>query len=252
MRLSFCFVVKDSLQNVKQLFDNIGTLPDEIVVIDTGSDPEVVRFEKSRADKVLELPWQGDFAAMRNRAIEESSGEWILTLDSDETLTEELKSEIPKLIRTSSLEGFKFHRIHYADEEPPLTDYWTHLRLYRRHARYFGAIHESIKNLKRVEICDCEGCFILHHNNRQHQREKSLLYADELRQKVHEARQRNDKKMQEYYEYKLWVQENVYLLETDPKTDPELLKQRYKEYEEKKQYIEEKIKQEKWNIDPTK
>ncbi|MCX6806605.1 MAG: glycosyltransferase [Candidatus Berkelbacteria bacterium] len=247
--LSFCAIIKDNLRDVHRLLENIQGLAKEIIIVDTGSIKEVVEFEKKYASKLLEIPWNNDFAYMRNSAIKVAEGDWILTLDSDETLTEDLKKEIPKLIKNpNDVEGFRFKRIHYVDESKPMPDYWMHLRLYKRRAHYFGTTHESIKNLKNIAEVKCKNCFILHHNNRQEQRAKSLKYSKYLKERIKESKKKKDAIMLGYYQYKLWVQENVYLLETDPKVDYKLLQTKYKEYEKRKKIIEDKIKKEGWRV----
>jgi glycosyltransferase involved in cell wall biosynthesis len=248
--VSLCAVVKDSLPNVRRLLTDVRNLVGEIVIVDTGSPASVISFEKEKADKVFQKPWRNDFAVLRNFAIGRASSEWILALDSDESLTESLKREIPKLIKDAGeTEGFRFHRIHYVDEPRPLPDYWAHLRLYRRHARYFGAVHESIKNLHHVREADCPDCFILHHNSRRKQRSKALRYSRYLRQKIRQAETKGDRHMIDYYRYKLWVQDSIYLPETDPNFNKSLLKKRYREYEEKKKAMEGRIKRERWPVD---
>lgn len=248
-KLSFSLVVKDSLQNVQRVIKSVRSVSDEIIILDTGSDDEVVEFEKTVADKLIQLPWNGNFAEMRNTAIEKSSGDWILTLDSDEEITEQLRRKIPSLIGANNgANGYRFKRIHYVDEDPPFQDYWTHLRLYRRNAHYVGAVHESIKNLTNLVTIDDEGCFILHHNKRANQRKKSLEYASSIKKLITLSEANSDQPSAEYYRYKLWVQENIYFLETDPSITPADLRGKYREYEKKRKEIEEKIRLNNWKI----
>jgi len=245
IKLSFCAVVKDKFSNIKSLIDNVKDLADEIIIVDSGSEKKIVDYEKENADKVFQIPWNNDFAQLRNFAIKHSKGEWILALDSDETMTEQLKNKIKELIENpGKWEGFYFNRIHYIDEPHSLKDYWMHLRLYRRHAHYFGAVHESIKNLQFTKKIKCKDCFILHHNNRGYQRQKSLKYSRYLLDEIKEMESKNDLKMVEYYKYKLWVQDNLYLLETDKNPNKKLLNIRYKEYEKRKKIIEKKMRNE--------
>ena len=222
---------------------------DEIVIVDTGSDEATLQYEKRVADKFYRRPWQNDFAKMRNFAVARSSGEWIFSLDSDETASSGLVQALPDLIKASDIEGYKLPRVHYAGEPKPMKDYWRQLRLYRRHAHFFGAVHESIKNLKNIEVIDDFDLRINHFNSRKLQREKSLKYSQYLKDRIAQARKEHNARMVDYYQYKLWVQDNVYLLETDTGVGEETLAERYREYEVKKDQIEKSIKEEKWKID---
>ncbi len=250
IRLSFCSMAKDSLSNIRNMVESVRPIVDEIIIIDSGSESEVVKYEREVADKVISLEFKNDFSILRNRSIEESSGDWILTLDSDETISPALAQKIPELIAVApeEVEGYYLKRIHYIDEPRPLPDYWKQLRLYRRKARYFGSVHESIKNLSLTLPVDDEDCYILHHNNRSQQHVKAMEYTQYLKDKLTKVRAQGDEPMVEYYSYKLWVQEEIYNLETDPNVNFELLSSRYKEYEIKKKQIEEKRKIEKWVI----
>jgi glycosyltransferase involved in cell wall biosynthesis len=248
IKISFCAIVKDNLANVKRMIESLGSVCDEIVIVDTGSSDKVVRYEKTVADKFFIQDWQNDFAKIRNFAIDKSSSEWIFSLDSDEEASRELVKKLPRLVEKENVDGYKLPRVHYAGEKNPMKDYWRQLRLYRREARFSGTVHESIKNLNNIvsinDFCYC----INHYNDRLHQREKSLKYSRYLKEKISEAQKNNDRPMVEYYCYKLWVQDNVYLLETDPKVSQDKLQQCYVAYEKLKQRIERKMKQEHWVV----
>ncbi len=240
VKLSFCCVVKDSLSNIKNLIENVKDIVDEIVIVDTGSSDEVKRYEKQCTKKSFFLPWNEDFSYMHNYAIEKSSGEWILSLDSDETINSTLKNKIRDLINSDNneiIEGYKFNRIHYFDEEP-MRDHWRHLRLYRRKAVYFGAVHESIKNLEKVKEITSPDCFIEHHNTRSEEKEKSKRYSLWLKNKIEQAKKVGNKNLATFYEYKKWVQDKVYFVETDSNASAGQLEELYKEYETKKKDID--------------
>jgi glycosyltransferase involved in cell wall biosynthesis len=98
---------------------------------------------------VIERAWPG-FAAQKNFAIEQCSGEWVLSLDADEELTPELQQEIQKLLGSNpQLDAFYLKRRNYF-----LGKWIRHggfypdakLRLFRRGAAKFAerAVHETI------------------------------------------------------------------------------------------------------------
>ena len=71
---------------------------DEIVVVDSGSTDRTLEIAQSFDAKIISSPWKG-FAGQKNTAIESCTGTWILSLDADEELTPELKSEFRALLR---------------------------------------------------------------------------------------------------------------------------------------------------------
>ena len=65
----------------------------EIIVVDSGSTDRTVEIARSVGAKVFSEDWKG-FALQKNSAIDKCRGTWVLSLDADEELTEELQAEI--------------------------------------------------------------------------------------------------------------------------------------------------------------
>jgi glycosyltransferase involved in cell wall biosynthesis len=65
----------------------------EIIIIDSGSIDRTVEIARSFGTKVFVEEFRG-YAAQKNSAIEKASGTWILSLDADEALSEDLPDEI--------------------------------------------------------------------------------------------------------------------------------------------------------------
>ena len=70
---------------------------DEIVVVDSGSTDRTVEIARSFGARVLVREWPG-FAAQKNFAIQQCSGKWVLSLDADEELSVELRTQIRLLL----------------------------------------------------------------------------------------------------------------------------------------------------------
>jgi glycosyltransferase involved in cell wall biosynthesis len=87
--------------------DNLGRtlasvrFADEIVVIDSGSTDGTVEIARSFGAKVFSEDWKG-FALQKNSAIDKCVGTWVLSLDADEELTEELQAEIRGMLETDA------------------------------------------------------------------------------------------------------------------------------------------------------
>ena len=75
----------------------------EIIIVDSGSTDRTVEIAKSFGAKVFIEDWKG-YAAQKNSAIDKATGDWILSLDADESLG----SGLPGLIHllTSKPNGF--------------------------------------------------------------------------------------------------------------------------------------------------
>jgi len=96
MKLSLCIPTFNEEKNIHYPLDSAYDLADEVILIDAGSTDKTVEIAKSYGEKikVFIVDNPKNFLINKQRAIEKSTGEWILQLDADEALSEELKKEI--------------------------------------------------------------------------------------------------------------------------------------------------------------
>jgi glycosyltransferase involved in cell wall biosynthesis len=74
----------------------------EIIVVDSGSTDRTVEIAKSHGAKVFAEDWKG-YAAQKNSAIDKATGDWILSLDADEEVDQNLLKEISWLLQAIPL-----------------------------------------------------------------------------------------------------------------------------------------------------
>ncbi len=90
--------IKDCLESVKWA--------DEIIVMDSFSTDGTVDIAKNYGAKMVQKEFVG-FGKLRNIALENCSNDWILSVDADERVTEELKKEIlEKLAKGPEADAF--------------------------------------------------------------------------------------------------------------------------------------------------
>jgi glycosyltransferase involved in cell wall biosynthesis len=86
---------------------------DEIVVVDTGSNDRTVELARTHTHRVLTAPWQG-FGRTKNYALDQTRGEWVFSLDTDERVSEALRDEILAVVRADGpLHGYRVPRKNY-------------------------------------------------------------------------------------------------------------------------------------------
>ncbi|EKE13852.1 MAG: glycosyl transferase family protein [uncultured bacterium] len=102
MKLSLCLAVYNEEKNLHYPLDSAIDLVDEVVIVDGGSTDKTVEIAKSYGEKVRIINSDNPvmFHKNKQKAIEAAKGEWILQLDADEELSEDLKKEIKKIIST--------------------------------------------------------------------------------------------------------------------------------------------------------
>jgi len=88
MKISLCMIVKDEAERLPGCLDSVRHQVDEMRILDTGSQDDTIAIAQSYGATVTSAEWRQDFAAARNQSLHEATGDWILVLDADETLTE--------------------------------------------------------------------------------------------------------------------------------------------------------------------
>src|SRR5436309_1919293 len=90
--LSVAIITKNEEANIRRTLESV-RWADEIVVVDSGSTDRTCEIAREMGAKVFVEEWKG-FAAQKNSAIEKCTGDWILSLDADEEVSEEIAQEI--------------------------------------------------------------------------------------------------------------------------------------------------------------
>src|SRR3990167_6793169 len=67
---------------------------EEILIIDDGSTDNTLSITRKFTRKIFKHPLDNDLAAQRNFGLSKANGEWVLFVDSDEVVTQELAEEI--------------------------------------------------------------------------------------------------------------------------------------------------------------
>lgn len=122
-------------------------IPCQLVMGDTGAMDGSREVAERYADIVFDFPWIDDFAAARNAVVDKCTGEWCLTVDTDEYLDENIE-ELVDFLKGGGGNAIACHVNvrNYSSYEmnDAYSDFYA-LRLVRMSsgARYKGAIHEA-------------------------------------------------------------------------------------------------------------
>ncbi|NUM54349.1 MAG: glycosyltransferase [Candidatus Hydrogenedentes bacterium] len=86
--LGIVMIVKNEADWLPQCLESVRAIADEIVVGDTGSTDNSKAIAAGFGARVIDVPWNDDFAAARNAVLASAAGDWLLHMDADETLDE--------------------------------------------------------------------------------------------------------------------------------------------------------------------
>lgn len=128
----------------------------EMIVVDTGSSDKTVFLATKAGAKLYSYPWQGDFSAAKNFALEQASGDWILFLDADEFFSEESIEKLPvylnKIHSNALIDALVCSIVNIdVDQGNKVITLSQNIRIFRNNAslRYNGSVHETLLNKNR-------------------------------------------------------------------------------------------------------
>lgn len=91
-KISVVIITGNEENNIKDCLKSV-SWADEIIVVDSESNDETVIIAKEFTDKVFIKKWEG-YANQKNYTLSLAKNEWVLSLDADERISEELAKEI--------------------------------------------------------------------------------------------------------------------------------------------------------------
>ncbi|NJK40696.1 MAG: tetratricopeptide repeat protein [Acaryochloridaceae cyanobacterium SU_2_1] len=154
MTLSLCMIVKDEALRLHDCLSSVEALVDEMVVLDTGSTDGTVAIATQAGARVYHYCWCDDFAAARNQALQYVQTDWVLVLDADETLVEDIIPQIQGAIAQPDYLAITLLRQEVGAAQSP---YSMVSRLFRNHPQiqfvrpYHEWIDESVLALQQQE-----------------------------------------------------------------------------------------------------
>lgn len=147
--LSVIIIAKNETDRIRATLESVHGWADEIILLDSGSTDGTPDVAREYTDKVWETDWPG-FGAQKQRALDKASCEWVLSIDADEIVSNELRNEIDnQLIEQPAANGYRIPR--------PLIIFGKHVdyggswqapvRLFQRDiARFDNApVHEKVE-----------------------------------------------------------------------------------------------------------
>lgn len=112
-KISALMITYNEVNHIDDVINNI-SFADEIIIVDSFStDGTFEKLSKFKNVTTIQRKFK-DFADQRNFALEKANNNWVLFIDADERITEELKTEIFETINNpKSAVAFMFKRIFF-------------------------------------------------------------------------------------------------------------------------------------------
>ncbi|HEX5282834.1 MAG TPA: glycosyltransferase family 2 protein [Bryocella sp.] len=94
--LSVAIITLNEEANLARTLESV-SWADEIIVVDSGSTDRTAEIARDRGARVIDHLWTG-FAAQKNFALSQCTGDWVLSLDADEELSTDLQFQMQSLL----------------------------------------------------------------------------------------------------------------------------------------------------------
>ncbi|MDR2735518.1 MAG: glycosyltransferase family 2 protein [Puniceicoccales bacterium] len=181
--ISAVIIASNEEKNISRCLDSVHSWVEEIIVVVNDCVDRTVEIAESYGAKVIEHPWQ-NFRDQRNFAKQLATKDWILSIDADEAVSEELRSSILMFVADNDkrYNGAEFKRIvfflnkwiHHGDWYP---DHCR--RLFRKDYGYWagGLVHEQLKIDGKVKLLNGNLLHYTYDSTRKHI-EMMLKYTD--------------------------------------------------------------------------
>ncbi|STX28367.1 lipopolysaccharide biosynthesis glycosyltransferase [Legionella beliardensis] len=145
--LSVIIISKNEEANIKRCLESV-SFADEIVVLDSGSTDKTIEIAQKYTENVYTSEdWYG-YGVQKQRALNLATGDWVLNLDADESVSEHLRTAIEEAMESDEADAYRIPICmnFYGKPLRYSSSPTRHIRLFKREgARYSDDIvHEKI------------------------------------------------------------------------------------------------------------
>jgi glycosyltransferase involved in cell wall biosynthesis len=147
-KISVYMITRDNERTLERALASV-TWADEIVVVDSFSTDKTPEICRRFTDRVIQRPWPG-FREQYQHAADLTTHPWIMFIDADEEVSQELGEEIQRMMKEGEkgFDGFIICRRTYYLGRWIRHGAWypdTEIRLYRREkGKWEGGLHAKI------------------------------------------------------------------------------------------------------------
>ena len=181
-KISIVIVCKNEEEHIGTCLRSLQGISDDIVVLDNGSEDRTREIISGSGARLIFDKWLG-YGKTKNAAAIHAKYDWILSMDADEEVDEELKNSLKELSLLNETEVYKISFKNFLGNKHLKFGEWgndRHIRIYNRRKVFWDkeAVHEKLFLPEGVSVKYVKG-FINHYTvrNIKDYSEKMLRYA---------------------------------------------------------------------------
>ena len=148
MKLSVIIITLNEAARLAATLESVAWA-DELIVLDSGSTDDTLEIARRYTEHVaVNADWQG-FGVQKNRALDMASGDWVLSLDADESVSPALAAEIRAALHHPQADTYAIPRLSsYLGRPMRHSGWWPDevVRLFKRGTARFSldVVHERL------------------------------------------------------------------------------------------------------------
>ncbi len=168
MKISAVIITKNEEENIARCLKSLVGVVDEIIVIDAFSTDKTVEIAQNNGAIIIQKEWEG-YSQNKNFGNSQAKNDWILSIDADEVLSQELIISIRKLTLDDS-KVYSFNRLNNYCGQWIRHSNWHpdwNIRLFNKKESAWSGdfVHEKLTLPKHVAVDQLEG--LLYHYSYQ-------------------------------------------------------------------------------------
>lgn len=166
MDISVVIIARNEAHIIANTLQTLKPVTNDIVVVDSGSTDETVNICKQFNATVIETDW-GGYGVNKNKGVPLARYDWILSLDADEAIDEELQKTLTELPLTNDNEVFDIRFKNFFCNKLIRFGEWgfdKHIRLFNRKKVHWdnAAVHERLVFPEGIKKTVLKG-YVLHY-----------------------------------------------------------------------------------------
>ena len=188
-KISATIITLNEEDKIRQCLESLQDVADEIVVVDSLSTDNTKSICEEFGVRFIEQKWLG-YSEQKNLANDIASHDWILSIDADEVLSDELKKSILK-IKNEERETKNEELVYSFNRLNNYCGKWIHhsgfypdkkIRIWNRKVgKWEGIVHEVIKFSTKVKEVHLKGDLLHYSYAKPEDFEKQVFKFAELR-----------------------------------------------------------------------
>jgi len=159
-KLSVVIITFNEEKNIERCLKSVQTVADEIIVLDSNSTDKTIDICNTYKAKVFQQKWLG-YSEQKNKANTFTQHNYILSIDADEALSEELTKSILTEKQNGFFGAYQFNRLNnYCGQWIKHTSWYpdTKLRIWNKNeAQWQGEIHEDVVFTRETVVTHLNG-----------------------------------------------------------------------------------------------